>query len=423
MTDPGAMYDYSVLLMKGQGVKRNYTQAVDLLNKAAEMGSINALNGLGWYHGIILNDHKSAVKYFEQAALNGSGEGMFNLGVYHLSGTIPDQQRNETAAFFHFLNASRWDIAVRMLKKVCERNGHLGFMIREALQAYLQGSWQEAFIKYVLAAETGLGLAQSNVAHLCEEQSLGYDCQWRYQNYSILNYDPHPSALLKMGDYLLASWRSGLGSLSELVQGVQLYSRAALRGSPQGMFNLFILMQQGHSLPSRAQDFFNVTHQDEPGTVLEKILARCVESEQEEGEAVVPCALALLWVQMGKALRSMSQSAPQLVLVCASCLSLCVIIVIVPLKMSLDQRHPSGRVVARRARTSSVSQDVISSTNTAEQNGIMGGEGGGGGEGASIPAGSLRISLQNVEHWLSRTCDKRPSTDRPSSSSRSPLKH
>lgn len=29
----------------------------------------------------------------------------------------------------------------RMLKKVCEQNGHLGFMVRDALQAYLQGSW------------------------------------------------------------------------------------------------------------------------------------------------------------------------------------------------------------------------------------------------------------------------------------------
>ncbi|KAJ0065297.1 hypothetical protein NL108_007031, partial [Boleophthalmus pectinirostris] len=259
MKDPEAMYDYSILLMKGQGVKRNYTQAVDLLNKAAEMGSINALNGLGWYHGIILHDHTSAVKYFEQAAFNGSEDGMFNLAVYHLSGTIPGRpQRNETAAFLHFLNASALGHvgasveaahylstgglkgvsqdthrAVRMLKKVCERNGHLGFMIREALQAYLRGSWHEAFVKYVLAAETGLSLAQSNVAHLCEEQDLGYDCQWRYQNYSILNYDPHPSALLKMGDYLLASWSSGPGSLSALVRAVWLYSRAALMGSPQ----------------------------------------------------------------------------------------------------------------------------------------------------------------------------------------------
>ncbi|XP_033848057.2 protein sel-1 homolog 3 [Periophthalmus magnuspinnatus] len=422
MKDPDSMYHYSILLIKGQGVKRNYTQAVDLLNKAAEMGSINALNGLGWYHGIILNDHTSAVKYFEQAVFNGSKEAMFNLAVYHLSGTIPDQpQRNETAAFLHFLNASALGHvgasveaahylstgslkgvsqdakrAVRMLKKVCEQNGHLGFMIREALQAYLRGSWQEAFVKYVLAAETGLGLAQSNVAHLCEEWDLGYDCQWRYQNYSILNYDPHPSALLKMGDYLLASWSFGLGSLSALVQAVWLYSRAALMGSPQAMFNLFILMQQGHSLPSRVQEFFNVSRQDEPDIVMEKILTRCVESE---GEGVVePCALALLWVQMGRALRSMSQSPPQHVLVCASFLSLCVIIVSVPLKMCLDQKHPSARVVAQRARTSSVSQDGIN-TNTAEQNGIMGGGG------PYIPADSLRISVQKGAQWLSRTCD------------------
>lgn len=26
-----------------------------------------------------------------------------------------------------------------------------------------------------------------------QELNLGSDCQWRYHNYSILNYDPHPS--------------------------------------------------------------------------------------------------------------------------------------------------------------------------------------------------------------------------------------
>lgn len=100
-----------------------------------------------------------------------------------------------------------------MLKKVCEQNGHLGFMIREALQAYLKGSWwehsfqllfncphfiissgphylspplhvccfcvdnrQEALVKYILAAETGLGLAQSNAAYLCEVHSMLFLC-------------------------------------------------------------------------------------------------------------------------------------------------------------------------------------------------------------------------------------------------------
>ncbi|XP_069378563.1 protein sel-1 homolog 3 isoform X2 [Paralichthys olivaceus] len=298
MKDPSAMHDYSILLMKGQGVKKNHTRAFQLLKKAAAMGSNDALNSLGWYHGTVLDDHESAAKYFEQAALNGSADGMFNLGAYHLSGENPRSPwRNETAAFQHFLNASRlghiaasveaaWYLstgslggvsqdaerAVIMLKKVCEKNGHLGFMIREALQAYLQGSRQEAFVKYVLAAETGLGLAQSNAAHLCEELDLSYDCQWRYHNFSILNYDSQTSALLKMGDYYYHSSSTREDSLSLVGQALSMYSRAALAGSPQGMYNLVILAQQGHVLPQSIHSMFNVSRYDEDDTVVEKIL-------------------------------------------------------------------------------------------------------------------------------------------------------
>ncbi|KAM6921995.1 protein sel-1 homolog 3 [Xenentodon cancila] len=358
MKDPSVMYGYSILLMKGQGVKRNYTRGFQLLKKAAEMGSIRALNGLGWYHGIVLKDHKNAVKYFEQAALNGSDDGMFNLGIYHLSGKNPDKPwRNESAAFQLFLNASQlghvaasveaaWyfstgsleglsqdvERAVIMLKRVCEQNGHLGFMVREALQAYLQGSWQEAFVKYVLAAESGLGFAQSNAAHLCEELNLGYDCQWRYHNYSILNSDPHPSALLKMGDYYY-NWSSSSAredSLSLAKQAISMYSRAALAGSPQGMYNLAVLVQQGHILPPSILDSFSLSHHDEPDSVTEKMLKRCAETEDEE--AVTPCSLALLGLQMGKALRKMTQNRAQLLLAYASLLSIFVIAVVVPLQ-------------------------------------------------------------------------------------------
>ncbi|XP_044054603.1 protein sel-1 homolog 3 isoform X2 [Siniperca chuatsi] len=419
MKDPSAMYDYSILLMKGQGMKRNYTRGFQLLEKAAAMGSINALNGLGWYHGIILNNHKNAVKYFEQAALNGSDDGMFNLGVYHLSGKNPySPWRNESAAFQLFLNASRFghvaasveaawylstgslegvsqdvERAVIMLKKVCEQNGHLGFMIREALQAYLQGSWQEAFVKYVLAAETGLGLAQSNVAHLCEELNLSHDCQWRYHSYSILNYDPHPSALLKMGDHYYFSSSTREDSLSLVGQAISMYGRAALAGSPQGMYNLVVLAQQGHVLPSNIYGLFNVSHHDEQDIVAEKILKRCVAAEDEE--AVTPCSLALLGVQMGKAMRRMTQNGAQLLLAYASLLSVCVIIVIVPLQSWLEQRVPRHRVVALRVRTSSVNQDGVSLNR--EQDGIMGG--------TYSAAGNLRLTILNDKQWLRQTGD------------------
>ncbi|XP_061593913.1 protein sel-1 homolog 3-like isoform X2 [Cololabis saira] len=373
MKDPSAMYDYSILLMKGQGVKRNYTRGFQLLKKAAEMGSISALNGLGWYHGIVLEDHKNAVRYFEQAALNGSDDGMFNLGVYHLNGKNPDKPwRNESAAFQQFLNASRlghvaasveaaWYLstgslgglsqdverAVIMLKRVCEQNGHLGFMIREALQAYLQGSWQESFVKYVLAAESGLALAQSNAAHLCEELNLGYDCQWRYHNYSILNSDPHPSALLKMGDYYYnrSSWSTREDSLSLAEQAVSMYSRAALAGSPQGMYNLAVLVQQGHVLPPSILHSFGLSSHDEPDSVTEKMLKRCAETVDDE--AVTPCSLALLGLQMGKALRKMTQNRAQLLLAYASLLSILVIAVVVPLQGCLGGIRRAPELIRR----------------------------------------------------------------------------
>lgn len=412
MTDPSAMYDYSILLMKGKGVKRNYTRGFQLLKKAAAMGSINALNGLGWYHGIVLEDHKNALKYFEQAALNGSDDGMFNLGVYHLNGKNPDRPwRNESAAFQQFLNASRFghvaasveaawylstgglqgvsqdvERAVIMLKKVCEQNGHLGFMIREALQAYLQGSWQEAFVKYVLAAEAGLGLAQSNVAHLCEELNLGYDCQWRYHSYSLLNFDPHPSALLKMGDYYYYNCCSSStreDSLSLAEQAVSMYSRAALAGSPQGVYNLAVLAHRGHVLPQSVLSLFNASRHDEPDFVMEKILKRCVEAEDEE--AATPCSLALLGLQMGKALRRMTQNRAQLFLTYASVLSILIILVLVPLDSCLERRHRRASSISQRGADLST-----------EQNGVRGR--------ARGAEGNLRLTLGG-EQWLQQSSD------------------
>uniref|UniRef100_UPI003AAF89C0 protein sel-1 homolog 3 n=1 Tax=Centroberyx gerrardi TaxID=166262 RepID=UPI003AAF89C0 len=429
MEDPSAMYDYSILLLKGQGVKKNITLGIQLLEKAAAMGSIRALNGLGWYHSTILKDHKTAVKYFEQAARNGSDDGMFNLGIYHLTGNNPDSPwMNETAAFQQFLNASRFghvaasveaawylstgslegvsqdvERAVILLKRVCERNGHLGYMIREALQAYLQGSWGEALVKYVLAAETGLGLAQTNVAHLCEALNLRYDFQWRYHNYSILNYDPHPSGLLKMGDYYYYSSSSREDSLSLVGRAISMYSRAALAGSPQGMYNLFVLAQRGHVHPLSLRGLLNMSRHDNLDILAEKILQRCVEIEHED--AVTPCSLALLRVQMGKALRKMTQNGAQLVLAYASLLSFFIIIIIVPvqicfehLQINTEQRNANRHAVEVRTRTSAVNQAGVNWNRM--QDGIMGRLGS-----ISRMAENLWLTILNGEQWLRQTSD------------------
>ncbi|KAI5609201.1 protein sel-1-like 3-like [Silurus asotus] len=258
MTDASAMYDYAILLLKGIGGKRNKTLALKLLEKAADMGYVDALNALGWYHGTMGKNDSKAAYYFDLAARKGSRDGVFNLGVYHLNGAIPDSPgRNETAAFQCFLSAgelghmegaleaasslSRGHLpgvsrdpekAVALLKPISERNGHLGFTVRDALRAFQQGSWDEALLKYSLLAETGFVVAQTNAAHLSELSSSSWQvlkhhssCQLRYHNFSTYNHVPQESGLLKMGDHYSA--------VGDMVKAVELYSRAALRGSAQ----------------------------------------------------------------------------------------------------------------------------------------------------------------------------------------------
>ncbi|XDV45463.1 hypothetical protein PO909_013560, partial [Leuciscus waleckii] len=96
MVDPAAMYDYAILILKGTGVKKNRTLGLKLLEKAADMGSVEALNGLGWYYSTIVKNRRKAIRYFELAAQNGSRDGLFNVGLYQLNGASPDkQERNE----------------------------------------------------------------------------------------------------------------------------------------------------------------------------------------------------------------------------------------------------------------------------------------------------------------------------------------
>ncbi|XP_017566947.2 protein sel-1 homolog 3 [Pygocentrus nattereri] len=333
MTDATAMYDYGILLLKGTGVKKNRTLGLKLLQTAADMGAVTALNGLGWYYSTTGKDDRKAVYYFDLAAQNGSKDGVFNLGVYHLNGANPDTPgKNETAAFQCFLKAGQLghvegaveaasslsrgllagvrrdpEKAVILLKEVSERNGHLGYTVREALKAYQRGSWDEALLKYAMLAETGLVVAQNNAAHLCEVLKHGTSCQWRYHNYSTYNYAPHESGLLKMGDHYSA--------VGDMVKAIALYSRAALQGSPQGIYNLAVFTEEGYSIPWNvlAQMQIPAEAQLNKRAVVEILLLRCREFEGEKDD-MSPCALALFGVQVRKAWWDFTHSTMQLTL-------------------------------------------------------------------------------------------------------------
>nr|XP_055045216.1 protein sel-1 homolog 3 isoform X1 [Misgurnus anguillicaudatus] len=353
MADPTAMYDYAILLLKGKGVKKNQTLGFELLKKAADMGSAEALNGLGWYYSTIVKDRRRAIQYFELAAKNGSRDGIFNVGVYHLNGAIPDKpHRNETAAFEYFHRAAQLghvegavesasflssgmirgvnrdqEKAVLLLKRVSELNGHLGIMVKEALQTYQRGSWGEALVKYAMLAETGLGVAQHNAAYLCEVLNHSSVCQWRYHNYSTYNHIPQESGLLRMGDYYIEK--------ADMVKAIDMYSIAAAYGSPQGLFNMAMLIEEGHDVSKDVLDQMGISVADRSRhVVVEKLLSRCMEFEGDE-DAVTPCSLVYWRMKVMRAWRDFIHSSFQLPLACGAIATLTVFVFITLLQCFL----------------------------------------------------------------------------------------
>lgn len=67
-------------------------------------GYVDALNALGWYYGIMGGNKRKAAYYFDLAARNGSRDGLFNLGVYHLNGAVPDLLGQNEVGIMRYTN-------------------------------------------------------------------------------------------------------------------------------------------------------------------------------------------------------------------------------------------------------------------------------------------------------------------------------
>ncbi|KAL4665473.1 hypothetical protein H8959_003494 [Pygathrix nigripes] len=260
--DPALIYDYAIVLFKGQGVKKNRRLALELMKKAASKGLHQAVNGLGWYYHKFKKNYAKAAKYWLKAEEMGNPDASYNLGVLHLDGIFPGVPgRNQTLAgeYFHkaaqggHMEGTLWcslyyitgnlktfprdpEKAVVWAKHVAEKNGYLGHVIRKGLNAYLEGSWHEALLYYVLAAETGIEVSQTNLAHICEERP--------------------------------------------------------------GFFNLALLIEEGTIIPHHILDFLEIdsTLHSNNISILQELYERCWSHSNEESFS--PCSLAWLYLHL-----------------------------------------------------------------------------------------------------------------------------
>ncbi|NXU58007.1 SE1L3 protein, partial [Turnix velox] len=322
--DPVLIYDYAIVLFKGQGVKKNTKLALELMKKAAAKGLPQAVNGLGWYYHNFKRDYRKAAKHWLIAEELGNPDASYNLGVLYLDGIYPGVPgRNQTVAARYFYKAAQGghiegtlrcslyyitgnmedfprdpEKAVIWAKHIAEKNGYLGHLIRKALNAYLELSWHEALLHYVLAAETGIEVSQSNLAHICEERPdlarkyMATDCVWRYYNFSVSQVNAPSFAYLKMGDYYYYGYQN---QSKNLELSMRMYAQAALEGDSQGFFNLALVMEEGNSIPSYILEHLEIDQalHTSNTSLLQELYYRCWNNSNQE--SISPCSLALLY--------------------------------------------------------------------------------------------------------------------------------
>ncbi|KAJ0063446.1 hypothetical protein NL108_002757, partial [Boleophthalmus pectinirostris] len=276
--DPVSMYDYGIVLLQGQGVEKDIPKAVFYLKKAMDKGSVPALSALGWYYEQYEKNYVKAVELWERADLLGSPDAAMNLGVMHLQGYYPNKPANKFLAYQFFLKAANrghikaanlvaeiWTTglpayvdrkpldAVRLSKWAAEHNGYLGRVLWRGLDSYLKNDMLHSLLFYLMAAECGFAVAQFNMAYLCEQNTehllhpdFASSCMWKYYNLTIRSENPHTYALIKLGDML---YQGHGGTQKDVNAATHMYTAAALRNQPQGLYNLGRLVEEGYTLP------------------------------------------------------------------------------------------------------------------------------------------------------------------------------
>ena len=230
--------------LHGYGVPRDAAKAQACFESAAEAGNADAQNNLGemYFAGEVGEpDYASAIKYFTMAAASGHLLAQYNLAKMYLSAIGVRRQ---------CVLGAGW------LKLVVER-GEWERLIDEAYEDVAAQRYDDAFVKYLVASETGCETAQSNAAYLLDNALVtlpeGFAMsgdRLAYMLYIRAANQGHVPARVKVGDFVY----NGRGvSKPDPVAAAAIYHVADMEHSPEAMFNLGYM--HAHSI-GVDKDFF-----------------------------------------------------------------------------------------------------------------------------------------------------------------------
>uniref|UniRef100_A0A673N6G5 Protein sel-1 homolog 1 n=1 Tax=Sinocyclocheilus rhinocerous TaxID=307959 RepID=A0A673N6G5_9TELE len=250
----------------GRGVPVNYDLALKYFQKAAEQGWVDGQLQLGtmYYNGIgVKRDYKQALKFFNLASQAGHILAFYNLAQMHATGTGVMRSCHT---------------AVELFKNVCER-GRWSERLMAAYGSFKEGDMDSALLQYLLLAEQGYEVAQSNVAFILDQSESIFNENESYPR-ALLHWtraaaQGYTVARIKLGDYHFY----GYGTDVDYETAVIHYRLASeQQHSAQAMFNLGYMHEKGLGIKQDihlAKRFYDMAAEASPDAQVPVFLALC----------------------------------------------------------------------------------------------------------------------------------------------------
>lgn len=257
----------------GPGVKQSNETALKYFKKAADQNHADGFTGVGmmYFYGMgVPQDYVKAVEQFTLAADKGSAEGQYYLGRLYLNGYGIRRDYNKAMRYFQLASHGGFllavyslaemhaegmgikrdcNYAVELFKNVAER-GKWSMMLGEAQQLYSLEELDSALVMYLMLAEMGLEVAQTNAAYILEQEGVTIVADNETLKRALILWNRaaaqgYSQARVKLGDY----YYYGQGTVVNYEAAASQYRIASdKQSSAQAMFNLGYMYEQGLGL-------------------------------------------------------------------------------------------------------------------------------------------------------------------------------
>ena len=112
-------YAIGMLYWTGQGVTKDYFEALNWMRRAADLNHAGAQAKLGYLYsqGIaVQQDYEQAFQWFSKAAQQGDIDGQYNLGIFYLNGWGAKQDKIMAAQYLAAASAQGDESAEQMMQ-------------------------------------------------------------------------------------------------------------------------------------------------------------------------------------------------------------------------------------------------------------------------------------------------------------------